>query len=243
MFVPTVPADGVKPLITGPVTMKLEPLVAIELPTLMETGPVVAPDGTVTTTCVVVAAATIAFVPLNATTFAAGLAAKPVPEIVTLVPTGPLDGVKPLIVRAVGVTEKFVALVAICPATDTRIVPVVAPAGTTAISCVADADVTAAAVPLNVTELPAGVVAKFDPLIVTGVPTGPELGENPEIVGGGVTTAKLFALVPVCPATVTEIGPVVAPAGTVAVNRVVVADVTVAGVPLNVTELLEGVAL
>ena len=134
MFVPTVPADGVKPLITAPVTVKLELLVATELPTLMEIGPVVAPEGTVATTCVVVAEATSAVVPLNATVFAAGLAAKPVPEIVTLVPTGPLDGVKPLMVRVLGVTEKLVALVAVCPATDTRIGPDVAPVGTTAIS-------------------------------------------------------------------------------------------------------------
>ena len=91
--------------------------------------------------------------------------------------------------------------------------------------------------------MPAGAVAKFDPLIVTAAPTAPELGENPEIVGGGVTTTKLFVVVTVCPATVTEIGPVAAPVGTVTINFVVVADVTVAGVPLNLTELLEGVAL
>jgi hypothetical protein len=43
--------------------------------------------------------------------------------------------------------------------------------------------------------------------------------------------------------TVTEMGPVVAPAGTVATRVVLVAETTVAGVPLNFTVLELGVAL
>ena len=53
------------------------------------------------------------------------------------------------------------------------------------------------------------------PSIVTSVPTGPEAGENPLIEGGGITV-KLSELVPVPPGVMTEICPVLAPAGTVA---------------------------
>ena len=54
-------------------------------------------------------------------------------------------------------------------------------------------------------------------------------------------TVKLVALVAVLPPTVTEIGPVVAPDGTVAVILVDVLAVTVAAVPLNITMLFAGV--
>ena len=49
--------------------------------------------------------------------------------------------------------------------------------------------------------------------------------------------------VAVFPATVTAIGPVVAPGGTVTTRLVLVAERTVAPVPLNVTVFSEGVAL
>jgi hypothetical protein len=52
-----------------------------------------------------------------------------VPVIVTLVPTGPLVGVKLVIV---GVTVKLLALVAVPPAVVTLSSPVVAAAGTVA---------------------------------------------------------------------------------------------------------------
>jgi len=121
-------------------------------------------------------------------------------------------------------------------------VPLVAPLGTVATSCVVDADVTLAVVPWNFTVLFAAVALKFAPVIVTDVPTGPLLGLNPEIVGGP-TTVKLLPLVAVSPATVTLIVPVVAPLGTVATRLVVVAEVTVAVVPLNLTVLLAAVEL
>ena len=54
---------------------------------------------------------------------------------------------------------------------------------------------------------------------------------------------KLVVVVAVAEATVTEIGPVVAPDGTVTVRVVVVATVTVAAVPLNLTTLELGVVL
>jgi len=57
-----------------------------------------------------------------------------VPLIVTLVPTGPLVGVKPVIVGGaeLGVTVKLFALVAVPPGVVTLRGPVVAPAGTVA---------------------------------------------------------------------------------------------------------------
>ena len=70
-----------------------------------------------------------AAVPLNATAVAP---VKFVPLIVTLVPVGPLAGVKLVIVGALAVTVKLVALVAVPPGAVTLSGPVVAPAGTVA---------------------------------------------------------------------------------------------------------------
>jgi hypothetical protein len=90
----------------------------------------------------------------------------------------------------------------------------------------------------NFTVLLAGVVLKFKPVIVTDAPTAPLLGLKLVIEGA---TVKLVELVPVCPATVIEIGPVVAPDGTVVTILVEVLDVGVAAVPLNFTILLVAV--
>ena len=57
---------------------------------------------------------------------------------------------------------------------------------------------------------------KLVPLIVIEVPTPPLVGLKLVIVGAGTTT-KLLALVAVPPAVVTVTGPLLAPAGTVAV--------------------------
>lgn len=58
-----------------------------------------------------------------------------------------------------------------------------------------------------------------------------------------VETVKLFALVAVPHAVVTEMGPDEAPPGTATTKLVAVADETVAFVPLNATVLLAGVVL
>ena len=71
----------------------------------------------------------VALVPLKATAVAP---VKFVPLIVTLVPTGPLVGVKPLIVGGLAVTVKLLALVVVPPAVVTLTGPVVAAAGTVA---------------------------------------------------------------------------------------------------------------
>ena len=48
--------------------------------------------GTETTSCVAAAELTVADVPLNATEFELGVELKPVPEMVTELPTAPADG-------------------------------------------------------------------------------------------------------------------------------------------------------
>ena len=60
---------------------------------------------------------------------------------------------------------------------------------------------------------------------------------------GAEMTMKSSLLVAVLLATVTEIGPVVASGGTVVSNTLVVAESTLAVVPLNFMMLLAGVAL
>src|SRR5438552_11487420 len=73
--------------------------------------------------------AKLALVPLNVTAVAP---VKPVPLIVTLVPTGPLVGVKLVIVGALAVTVKLLLLVAVPSGVLTLSVPPAAPLGTLA---------------------------------------------------------------------------------------------------------------
>ena len=151
----------------------------------------------------------VALVPLNLTDVALVNA---VPVIVMLAPTPPLLGEK-LVIEGGGITVKELALVPVPPAVVTLIVPEVAPAGTVAVICVAELTVNVAVVPLNFTAVaPVNAV----PVIVTLAPTAPLLGEKLVIAGGGITVKEL-ALVPVPPAVVTLMVPVVAPLGTVAV--------------------------
>src|SRR6266446_5323544 len=104
------------------------------------------------------------------------------------------------------VTVKLEALVAMPPGVVTLIVPVAAPVGTVAVICVAELTVNVAVVPLNFTAVaPVNAV----PVIVTLAPTAPLVGEKLVMVGGE-TTVKELALVPVPPAVVTLIVPVVA---------------------------------
>ena len=70
----------------------------------------------------------VALAPLNVTAVAP---VKLVPLMVTLLPTGPLAGVKLVTVGGL-ITVKLLALVAVPPGVVTLIVPVVAPAGTVA---------------------------------------------------------------------------------------------------------------
>lgn len=76
-------------------------------------------------------------------------------------------------------------------------------------------------------------------MIVTAVPAVPIVGVKLVMVGAPCdppeVTRKFVLLVAEPVSIVTPIGPVVAPAGTLATSCVDEADVTVAGTPLNVT--------
>jgi hypothetical protein len=71
--------------------VKLAALVPVPAGVVTEIGPVVAPVGTVAEICVALLTVNVALVPLNFTDVAP---VKPVPVIVTDVPTAPLVGVK-----------------------------------------------------------------------------------------------------------------------------------------------------
>jgi hypothetical protein len=247
-FAVTAPLVGVKPVMVGAaVTVKLEALVVVTPVPATSTliGPVVAPIGTEVEILLVVDALTLASTPLNLTTLLPGVALKFVPEMVTAAVSAPLVGVNPEM-PGVGRTVKLDALVTTTPVpfTRTEIGPVVAPTGTDVVMLVLVEPVTVANVPLKRTSLLAGVVLKLVPLITTEAVTDPLVGVKPVIVGFGITV-KLEALVTVTPVplTNTEIGPVVAPSGTVAVMLVDVLAVTLAIAPLKRTSLLAGVVL
>ena len=81
-----------------------------------------------------------------------------------------------------GSTVKTEALVAEPPAFVTVIAPLVAPAGTVAVTVFVDFMVKEAELPLNVTLF---VPTKLLPEIVTFCPTGPLAGQNRDIAGFG----------------------------------------------------------
>jgi hypothetical protein len=93
--VPLPPADGEKEVIVGelgPLVTVNDALLAEPFVLLTAIGPEVALEGTVVVKIADVALATVADVPLNVTAFELGVVRNPDPRIVTLVPTGPLDG-------------------------------------------------------------------------------------------------------------------------------------------------------
>src|SRR5688572_13244259 len=90
------------------------------------------------------------------------------------------------------VTVKSLPLVAVPAAVVTRILPVLAPAGTVAWIWVPDTTVWDAAVRLNVTAL---TPTKLLPVMVTTVPAGPLAGVNDPMVGGGTDVAAAYLMV------------------------------------------------
>jgi hypothetical protein len=94
--------------------------------------------------------------------------------------------------------------------------PVVAAEGTVAVICVSESTLKLALAPLNVTAV---TPAKFTPVITTEELAVPLAGVK-EVIEGEPSperTAKLLALAALPLEVTTLIGPVVAPAGTVAV--------------------------
>ena len=87
------------------------------------------------------------------------------------------------------------------------------------------------------------MVSKLLPEIVTAVPAVPIVGVKLVMIGTSVPTVKGVLLETVPAAVVTEINPVVAPAGTVVEICVDEDALTTATVPLNLTTFALGVAL
>lgn len=144
---------------------------------MTETGPAVAPSGTVAE--IEVADRTEyedAGVPLNLTLVTPS---NPVPEIVAFDPVIPRSGVKP---PSVGtgtggdVTVNVPALTPVFESVVTEIWSVREPAGTVAVRAVTETYVVGAATPPNLTWL---VDVKPSPFTVTRAPNPPEAGENP----------------------------------------------------------------
>jgi hypothetical protein len=99
----------------------------------------------------------------------------------------------------------------------TEIGPVLALSGTVAVISVPVGSTVKAAL-LLLLNFTAVAPRRFAPVIVTDEPAGPLVGVNPVMVGGA-TTVKSVALVATPSGVVTVIGPVVTPAGTVALMR------------------------
>ncbi len=102
-LVPTAPLVGVNDVIVGTgeaVTVKLVPLVAVPSGFVTLNGPVVAPLGTVVVIWLFESAENVAVVPLNLTSVTGLEPLELLPEIVTVVPTGPLVGVNDEMVGA-----------------------------------------------------------------------------------------------------------------------------------------------
>ena len=125
-------------------------------------------------------------------------------------------------------------LLALPVAVRTVTVPLVKPAGTVAVSCVAEPAWNWAMTPLNVT---AAVVLRLNPVIVTTVPAGPLIGHN-DVTDGPIVSAVVLTASAV---PRTDTGPLNASFGTVAVICVGETTVKVAFAvePVNPTELTE----
>src|SRR2546422_11630385 len=124
-LVPTGPLVGVKLVIVGALatTVNVLALVAVPPGVVTLSGPVVAPAGTVAWIAVAEVTVKLVLTPLNVTAVAP---VKFVPLVVTLAPTDPLVGVKPVIVGA-GAAAAVAAPVPPPPGIGRRNGPVAAP--------------------------------------------------------------------------------------------------------------------
>ena len=135
-----------------------------------------------------------------------------------------------VVVDAKKTTVKLVALVAVPSGVVTAMASVVAPVGTVAVMEVSETTAKLAGTPLNLTAV---APVKFVPVIVTTVPTGPLAGVKE--VMAGVTVKRVVVIKGPLLGVMTVMGPVVAPAGTVAVMEVSETTVKLAASPLNLT--------
>ena len=177
---------------------------------------------------------TVAAVPLNFTLLLVNPPEiKFVPVIVTDAPGSACAGAMVVIVGTG--TVKSVVEETVVPLTVTVIFPVVAFVGTAVVRDVLVDAVTVDDTPLNLTTLSDGVVLNIEPLSVTVVPAMPDVGEKETRVNTEGRIVKSSVEVVVFPFTVSEIFPVVAPAGTDTTSVMAVAVDTVAGAPLKLT--------
>jgi hypothetical protein len=233
---PTKPLEGLKLVMNGVgITVKLVTLVTVTPLVVTEIFPDDAPEGTLVVMVSEVDAVTIATTPLKSTTFSLAVVLKFVPVMTTSAPTAPLAGLNPVIVGFPKTVKSF-ELVMVTPLVVTVIGPVVAPLGTVTVMLVVVDEITVALTPLNLTTLLTAVVLKFVPVIITVAPGAPLDGVKPVKVGIG-NTVKLVAVVIATPFTIIDIGPVIAPAGTIALILVEVDEVMSATIPLNDTWL------
>jgi acyl-CoA-binding protein len=172
--VPAEPLVGVKLVMVGAGTVKMALVATAPLVTRM--GPEVAPVGTLT----VIWVGELTTKPGAATLLklTAVVPVKLVPVMTTLVPARPLVGVKLVMVGAG--TVKLVLLVAVAMFV-TRIGPVVAPAGTLTVICVAELTTKPGAGMLL--KLTAVVPVKPVPVMTTLVPGRPLVGVKLVMVG------------------------------------------------------------
>jgi len=213
------------------VTVKLFADVAVPPGLVTAIFPVLVPLATVAVICVALFTTYVAALPLNVT---AVVPVKFVPVTTTPVPTGPVVGVKLVIVGGTTTVNAF-AEVAVPPAVVTEIFPLVVPLATVAVICVALFTANVAALPLNATAV---APVKFVPVITTEVPTTPDAGAKLAIVGAA-TTVNALADVAEDAGLATVMGPLVVPAATVAVICVALFTVNpLAGVPLNATAVM-----
>jgi hypothetical protein len=191
--------------------------------------PVVAPGGTGAVIELALQLIGVTAVPLNVTDPVLRLEPKPVPVIVTKVPTVPDVGERLVMV---GTTEKFTLLLG-TPSTTMKTLPVVATVGTRTTMDPALQLVGLAVVPLNVTVLAPCVDAKFVPVIVTAVPTVPDVGDRLTIFGVG-STVKTAVLLD-SELLVTTTFPALDPVGTTTERLVELHERIPAAIPSNVT--------
>jgi hypothetical protein len=177
--------------------MKKSPPVAKPAGVVTEIRPDAAPSGTIAISWLVVADITGAGMDPKRMVSNAGVGSNPVPLTVTVSPTAPIVGLTLVMVGPAELrTVKASALVADPAGVVTAIVPVVAPAGTFAVSIVVEAEMTVAGVPLKVRASSAGVDEKAVPDTVTSVPGPPEAGVNPRMAAAEALRRSIETMLP-----------------------------------------------
>jgi hypothetical protein len=182
--VPGVPEAGVNDVTVGAggVTVKAPKVVAVSPAVVTAIVPEVVPAATTAVT--EVGDATVTEAAATPLIFTELVPVRLVPVIVIFVPIDPEAGANE---ESVAGTTKFDAEAAAPPPVFTLILPVVAPAGTIALTDNGEITVTdVAGAPLNVTD---DAPARLEPVIVTLVPTAPDAGVKEVIAGAGNGTS------------------------------------------------------